>query len=87
MLEIDLSRLVTQAIDLMPTHRKRIYQLSRTQGLKPAAIAGQLGISVSTVKNSLVSALKDIRAYLAISGIEIPLILILPLLDKLFFSL
>lgn len=79
-----LQRLVTEVVDQMPVQRKRIFLLSRAEGLKPAQIADQLGLSVSTVKNTLVTALKDIRLHLNSAGIDIPLSLLLLLLQKYF---
>jgi len=57
----DIRNLVKQAIDELPPQRKRIYLLQREHGMKPAEIASQLGISVSTVKNTLLVAAKAIR--------------------------
>jgi RNA polymerase sigma-70 factor (family 1) len=72
----DINRFIQEAIDNMPDQRKRIYLLSRSEGLKPSEIAHQLDLSVNTVKNVLVSALKDIRSYLSSVGIEIKLMII-----------
>ena len=73
----EITRLVMEAINKMPAQRQRIYRMSREQGLKHAEIARALSISVATVKNVLVVALKDIRAYLATSGHAISLLYIL----------
>jgi len=73
----EITRLVAEAINKMPAQRQRIYRMSREQGLKHAEIAEALSISVTTVKNVLVVALKDIRAYLAASGHAISLLYIL----------
>jgi len=64
----ELRRLIEQAIAYMPAARRRIYLMSREDGLKPAEIASKLDLSVSTVKNSLVTALHDIRKFLALHG-------------------
>lgn len=73
----EIGRLVADAIDKMPDARRRIYLLSREEGMKPAQIADTLTISVSTVKNTLVTALKDIRNHLTANGHIISLILLL----------
>jgi len=64
----EIKKLAAMAIAQMPPARRRIYRMSREQGLKPAEIAAQLGLSVNTVKNTLVSALHDIRKYLSQHG-------------------
>jgi RNA polymerase sigma-70 factor (ECF subfamily) len=66
-----ITRLVTAAVDAMPSQRKKIYSLSRDHGMKPAAIATALSLSVGTVKNVLSRALKDVRDHLAASGISL----------------
>ncbi|WP_212005090.1 RNA polymerase sigma factor [Chitinophaga sp. HK235] len=64
----EIKRLVQEALDQMPEQRRRIYLMSREMGLKPAEIAEQLSLSVSTVKNTLVIALKQIREHLEDAG-------------------
>jgi RNA polymerase sigma-70 factor (ECF subfamily) len=73
----EMTLLVAEAVSRMPPQRQRIYRLSREAGLKPAAIAGELSLSVSTVKNVLVVALKEIRDHLSASGHVISLLVIL----------
>ncbi|MGE7774826.1 RNA polymerase sigma factor [Chitinophaga sp. NPDC101104] len=64
----ELRRLVQETLDGMPEQRRKIYIMSRELGLKPAEIAQQLSLSVSTVKNTLVTALKQMRTRLEESG-------------------
>ncbi|HEY4197433.1 MAG TPA: RNA polymerase sigma-70 factor [Mucilaginibacter sp.] len=59
------SRLVKEAVEQLSPQRKLIYSLSRNEGLNHEQIAGQLGLSKSTVNNHLVESLKQIRDYLA----------------------
>jgi len=61
--------LVQATIQSFPPQRKLIYQLSREEGLKPAEIADRLQLSVSTVKNTLLSALKTIREKIEEAGL------------------
>ncbi len=68
----EIKSLADEAIRSMPPARQRIYRMSREQGLKPAQIAEHLSLSVNTVKNSLVTALADIRDYLARHGHLLP---------------
>lgn len=63
------------AIGLLPPRRQMIYELSREQNLSHEEIAGKLGISKSTVANSIVEAKQFIKAYLT----DINLLSILPL--------
>lgn len=64
----EIRKLVSQAVEKMPPARRRIYLLSRAEGLKPVEIAAELSLSVNTVRNVLVSALKEIREYLIAHG-------------------
>lgn len=64
----EISRIVQKAVDQMPVQRKRIYQMSRDEGMKPGEIAEALSLSVSTVKNVLSTSLKYIRDRLAAAG-------------------
>lgn len=58
------AEIVNQAIAELPEQRRRIYLLSRVEGLSNDEIAKQLDISKNTVANQLVSALKFIRTFL-----------------------
>jgi RNA polymerase sigma-70 factor (ECF subfamily) len=69
-------RYVNEAIAQLTPQRKKIYEMSRLEGKKPAQIASELNLSVSTVKNTLTTTLELIRTYLADRGILLPLILI-----------
>lgn len=54
-----------EAIDLLPPQRKKIFYLSREEGLSHAQIAEELGISKNTVANTIVEAKQFIKGYLA----------------------
>ena len=64
----EIKRHVQEAVKQLPKERKRIYLLSREAGMSREEIAAQLGISPSTVKNSIATALKFIREYLEKMG-------------------
>jgi RNA polymerase sigma factor (sigma-70 family) len=64
----ELHTVIDRIVADMPAQRKRIYFLHRQQGMKTTEIAGQLGITPSTVKNALSAAVKTIRERLAESG-------------------
>ena len=50
-----------EAIDQLPTERKKIFLLSKRDGLKYQEIAEELGISIKTVENQIGKALKTLR--------------------------
>ncbi|MBO9573370.1 MAG: sigma-70 family RNA polymerase sigma factor, partial [Chitinophagaceae bacterium] len=47
----EIKKLVNEAVQLLPEQRRRIYELSRKEGLRIEEIAQQLGITTRTVKN------------------------------------
>ncbi len=55
---------VQAAIEALPTERRKVFKLSRYEGLKYHEIAERLGISVKTVENQMGSALKSLRTEL-----------------------
>jgi RNA polymerase sigma-70 factor (family 1) len=65
----ELQKAIDEAVQKMPEKRKRIYLLSRVEGLKPSEIAERLDLSVSTVKNTLGTALESIRQHLIEKGL------------------
>jgi RNA polymerase sigma-70 factor (family 1) len=70
--QVDLKSItgvVQRTILSFPPQRKLIYQMSREEGLKPGEIAARLQLSVSTVKNTLLSALKAIRENIEEAGL------------------
>jgi RNA polymerase sigma-70 factor (ECF subfamily) len=60
--------LIGQAVKQLPPQQKKVYRLSREEGLNTEQIAEALKIAPSTVKNTLVRALKFIRDYLEKAG-------------------
>jgi RNA polymerase sigma-70 factor (ECF subfamily) len=64
----ELKRIVAKAVDCLPEQRKKIYELSRNEGMTIPQISELLNISPHTVKNTLVTSLKFIRDYLKKSG-------------------
>lgn len=52
---------VQAAIEALPEERRKVFKLSRYEGLKYHEIAARLGISVKTVENQMGSALKTLR--------------------------
>ena len=67
----EVHQLIIEAVGQLPAQRRRIYQMSRDEGMKIPEIAERLGISPNTVKNTLVMSLGFIRKYLAERGHEL----------------
>ena len=61
MIVSELDQKIRATIDLLPIERKKVFILSRYDGLKYKEIAEKLNISVSTVENQMVKALKFLR--------------------------
>ena len=64
----EVKQLVTEAVSRLPHRRRRIFQMSRDEGMTIPQIAAELRISPNTVKNTLVTSLRTIRDYLAAKG-------------------
>jgi len=67
----EINRIVAAAVDKLPQQRKKVYELSRGEGKTIPEISDILGVSPSTVKNTLVIALKNIRENLIQHGIAL----------------
>lgn len=61
----ELSEKIRKSIDNLPEGRRKIFILSRFDGLKYKEIADQLKISVKTVENQMGSAIKQLKSDLA----------------------
>jgi len=57
----ELEQRIKETIDQLPTERRKIFILSRYEGLKYREIAEQLNISVKTVENQMYQALRFLR--------------------------
>lgn len=64
-LQSSLLHRIFDEIDQLPPKMRDTFLLSYKDGLKPAAIAARLGVSVQTVKNQKTHALKILRMALA----------------------
>jgi RNA polymerase sigma-70 factor (ECF subfamily) len=65
----ELIRILDETIRELPEQRKKIYLLSREEGLSHREIAEKLNISVKTVENQINLALKKIRKQLISSDL------------------
>ena len=61
MTENELSDKIQNAIGKLPPERKKVFEMSRFEGLKYREIAEKLNISVKTVENQMGKALKFLR--------------------------
>ena len=61
----ELEMRIHDAIEALPEERRRIFIMSRDEGLKYKEIAEKLNISVKTVENQIGRALKSLRAELS----------------------
>jgi RNA polymerase sigma-70 factor (family 1) len=62
---IDTGNLIDKAVALLPPQQKKVYFLSRSQGLKHEQIATELNISLETVKKHMVLALRFLKKNLS----------------------
>jgi RNA polymerase sigma-70 factor (ECF subfamily) len=61
MIVSELEQKIRQAIDRLPLERRKVFIMSRYDGLTYNQIAEKLGISVKTVENQIGKALKTLR--------------------------
>ncbi len=61
----ELQTLIFSAVSRMPQQRRKIFMMSRYEGVPNIRIAEMLGVNIRTVENHLTNALADIRAALA----------------------
>jgi len=61
MIVSELEQKIRQAIDRLPLERRKVFIMSRYDGLTYNQIAEKLGISVKTVENQMGKALKTLR--------------------------
>lgn len=71
----DCETLVAKVVDQLPPQQKRIYRLSREEGLNYEEISRAMKISSNTVRNHLVKALQTIRVFIEKQG-QIPQIVL-----------
>lgn len=60
----DLQNRINEAYELLPEQCRRVFRMSREEGLKYPEIANQLGLSVKTVENQMGKGLRIFRTHL-----------------------
>ena len=78
---LELQKKIDESIEIMPPERKKIFLMSRYDGLKYKEIAKKLGLSVKTVEAQMGKALKFLREELK----EFMVLLILMLVEIILF--
>ncbi|MFH0759525.1 MAG: RNA polymerase sigma-70 factor [Bacteroidota bacterium] len=78
----ELKEIIANAIDELPKKRKRVYQMSRLEGLNYKEIARRNHISTKTVENHINLALKHIRHRLGGMDSNIILFLLLTIIQR-----
>lgn len=81
--ERNLKQQIYQAVEGLPPQQKKVYLLSKEEGLKLEEIAAQLDISLSTVKNHMVQAMRNLRDRLGSEHPKLGLALILAIAELL----
>lgn len=61
----DLEKRVQNAINRLPEGRRKIFRMSRFEGMKYKEIASELNISIKTVENQMGSALRQLKEELS----------------------
>ncbi|MBX2923462.1 MAG: RNA polymerase sigma-70 factor [Chitinophagaceae bacterium] len=74
---MELLRLLRKEIDKLPEKMREILLLSFQEGLKPAQIAARLNISVKTVSNQKLSALKILKLAFNKNPLELMLLVLM----------
>ena len=63
-LDQQYAQLIRQAVGLLPSQQKQVFNMAKVEGLSHKDIAAQLKISHLTVKTHMAKALRSIRHYL-----------------------
>lgn len=72
----EIQQAVKQALQVMPSQRRTIYEMSRGKGMATKEIAAQLGLSDGYVRNAISAALQTIRSFLP-DALQLPAIIFL----------
>jgi RNA polymerase sigma-70 factor (ECF subfamily) len=67
----DYSRLLQQLLDRLPEQQRKVFILSRQEGIKHEDIARQMGLSINTIKSHMKAALRNIRQILGTQALSL----------------
>lgn len=73
----EVAEAIEMAVNALPMQQKKVFQLSRKEGMSLKEIAARLDISYTTAREYMSLALKSIRRYLAAHLHELPVIIAL----------
>ncbi|WP_051350017.1 RNA polymerase sigma factor [Dyadobacter alkalitolerans] len=76
--------LLSQAIERLPSQRKKIFQLCKIEGKSYEHVARELGVSTGTVNDHIVKATRSVRSYLMRYDIALGIMLITSFFQKKF---
>ena len=60
----EYNRLLQQVLGQLPEQQRKVFTLSRQEGMKHEEIARQMGLSINTIKSHMKAALRSIRLFL-----------------------
>lgn len=80
---VELIKLISEQVRQLPEKTRQVFLLSFEEGLKPSQIAERLGLSVKTVKNQKLSAIKLLKTALYGHPLE-SILLILVEIEQIF---
>jgi len=60
----EYERLLNEALSRLPSQQRKVFMLSRQEGLKHEDIAHRMGLSIHTVKNHMKAALRSVRVFM-----------------------
>ncbi|MCC5931129.1 MAG: RNA polymerase sigma-70 factor [Cyclobacteriaceae bacterium] len=81
----DTTLVIQKILSDMPAARKRVFELSRYQGMSNSSIAEYLSISVKTVEKQISKALQELKEKLKNNEIEVCILLTISFLSYSFF--
>lgn len=69
---------ISRAIELLPSQRRKIYELCHGQGYSYKQAAEELGLKDATINSQMVKAIRSIRQYLIRNGALVVLLIVRP---------
>lgn len=75
----EMQRILHDAIGILSPQQRKVFEMSRLEGLKQDEIAASLGLSKETVKKYLADALRKLKSQLGPHSLSLVLILLLQL--------